>query len=221
MPALKNVRNELFCQLIVKSPKSGWPQGRCYVEAGYRTNGRSADACAARMLTRANIRTRIDELLQPTIKKTRATIDDLAEQLDEVFAGARTDRQWNAAASASGLKAKLLGFLREKIEVSGSSEFDSVTTTEDVVRLMLRDQSAASCTLASARSWSARPAKQRSPWLLLRLRCQGRAMKPRCHCGCSGRNIAPADLSQTTQCGMFFLILNCNGFKLPKLIIPK
>jgi hypothetical protein len=87
MPTLRNVMHERFAQNIATSTKTKWSNGRCYSEAGFKTDNRSADACAARLLTNANVQARIAELVEPTVKKTRATIDDLAEQLDAVFAG--------------------------------------------------------------------------------------------------------------------------------------
>jgi hypothetical protein len=143
MPTLKNPKHEKFCQRIATSPKTGWAQGRCYTEAGFRTADRSADACAARLLTRANIQSRLAELVEPTVRKTRATVDTLAAQLDAVFDGATGDRQWGAAGSAAALKAKLLGFMRERLEVGAPGSFDACETTEDVMRALLSDQTPA------------------------------------------------------------------------------
>jgi hypothetical protein len=143
MPALRNVRYEKFCQHIATSPKTGWPQGRCYVEAGFKTADRSADACAARLLTRANIQTRIAELVEPTVRKTRATVDTLAAQFDAVFDGAMGSAQFGAAGSAAAAKSKLLGFMRERLEVGAAGAFDGCQTTEDVLRTLLADQTPA------------------------------------------------------------------------------
>jgi hypothetical protein len=140
---LKNVRYEKFCQNIATSPKTGWPQGRCYIEAGFKTADRSADACAARLLTRANVQARIAELVEPTVRKTRATVDSLASQFDQVFDGALASAQFGAAGAAAAAKSKLLGFMREKIEVGGAGEFDQCESVEDCVRLMLADQTPA------------------------------------------------------------------------------
>src|ERR1700741_3746767 len=130
MGTLRNPRHELFCQYIATSPKTGWPQGRCYTEAGFKTADRSADACAARLLTEANIQNRIAELLAPTVKKTRATVDSLAAQFDAVFEGAMGNAQFGAAGSAASAKAKLLGFMREQIEIGGPGEFARCETAE-------------------------------------------------------------------------------------------
>jgi hypothetical protein len=140
MPALRNVKHEMFAQHISTSPKTGWSQGRCYTEAGFKTEDRSADACAARLLTNANIQARIAELVEPTVRKTRATVDTLASQFDEVFAGAMMQAQFGAAGAAAAAKAKLLGFMRERIEVGAAGEFDQCETIDDIVRAFLADQ---------------------------------------------------------------------------------
>lgn len=143
MPMLHNPKHELFAQYVATSPKTGWSQGRCYTEAGFKTEDRSADACAARLLTNANVQARIAELVEPTVKKTRATVDTLAEQLDRVFDGALTAEQFGAAGNAAGPKAKLLGFMRERIEVGGVGEFDACQSIKDLVKTLLAQEPAA------------------------------------------------------------------------------
>ena len=137
MPPLKNPRRELFCQRIATSPKNGLSQGQCYEASGFKTNGRSADACAARLLTEANVQNRISELLEPAVRKTRATVDTLAAQFDAVFDGAMGSAQFGPAGNAAGLKAKLLGFMRERLEVGGVGEFDQCQSTDQVIETLL------------------------------------------------------------------------------------
>jgi hypothetical protein len=139
MPVLKNIRQEAFCQHIAKSPKTRWPQGRCYTEAGYKATDRVADACAARMLTYENIQRRIAELVEPAVRKTKTTVDTLAMQLDEVFEGATGDRQWGAAGSAAAIKAKLLGFMRDKLEVGAVGQFDDCDSPQAVIDKLIDD----------------------------------------------------------------------------------
>jgi hypothetical protein len=148
MPALKNVRYEKFCQNIATSPKTGWPQGRCYVEAGFKTADRSADACAARLLTRANIQARIAELVEPTVRKTRATVDSLASQFDAVFDGAMSAAQFSAAGAAAAAKSKLLGFMRERLEVGGVGQFDQCQSPEEVIEALLTHHESPAAALA-------------------------------------------------------------------------
>jgi hypothetical protein len=116
-------------------------QGQCYEQAGFKTNGRSADACAARLLTQANIQSRIAELCAPTVRKTRTTIDSLAQQFDAVFDAAMGSAQFGAAGSAAAAKSKLLGFMRDQIEVGAPGDFGPCETIAQVVDALLIDQS--------------------------------------------------------------------------------
>jgi hypothetical protein len=74
-----------------------------------------------------------------TFHRAATTVDSLAAQLDEVFAGAASDKQWGAAGSAAALKAKLLGFMREKLEVGAPGEFAVLQTPEQLVDALLSD----------------------------------------------------------------------------------
>jgi hypothetical protein len=143
MPMLRNQRHERFAQNIATSTQTKWSNGRCYSEAGFKTDNRSADACAARLLTNANVAARIEELLAPTVRKTRTTVDTLAEQFDRVFSGALNAEQYGAAGNAAGLKARLLGFMRERIEIGAPGSFGACETTEEVVAALLSDQTPA------------------------------------------------------------------------------
>jgi len=142
MPALKNQRREAFTQLIFEGAKFGWSQGVCYQKAGYRTTGHAAETSGSRLLKNADIQARLAELGAPAVKKTRATIDTLIEQLDQVFNGATEDKQHGAAGSAVATKAKLLGYLRDRVEIGGVGEFDGCVTTSEVIDKLLAWKSA-------------------------------------------------------------------------------
>jgi hypothetical protein len=149
MGALKNVKHETFAQLIVQAPKCGLSNAQCYREAGYRVAaGPACDAAASRLLSSDKVQARIAELIQPTVKKTRATVDSLAEQFDAVFDGAMGSAQFGAAGSAAAAKAKLLGFMREKIEVGSAGQFDECQTSEEVIAKLLTEHESAGAALA-------------------------------------------------------------------------
>jgi len=137
MPVLTNPRHEAFCQQIIEGARYGRTQAQAYSRAGFRADGHSAAMAASRLMKKDDIRGRIAELTAPVVRKTRATVDTLAEQFDVVFDGAVGDAHWGAAGSAAGLKAKLLGFMREKIEIGGPGMFDPCETREQVADRML------------------------------------------------------------------------------------
>ena len=139
MGQLRNQRHEIFANLIVQAPKTGMSNTACYLASGYKAEGNAAEVNASRLLSSAQVQQRIAELTAPVVKKTRTTVDTLAAQLDEVFAGASGDKQWGAAGSAAALKAKLLGFMRDKLEIGGPGSFDDLNTVEQVADRIIED----------------------------------------------------------------------------------
>jgi len=148
MPALKNPKHELFAQRIATSPKTGLSQGQCYEASGFKTNGRSADACAARLLTEANVQNRISELLEPAVRKTRVSIESLLDQLETTITDARAAKQHSVVIQALTLSAKLVGLLRERVEIGGVGEFDACTSTEQVIEQLLSRHESPAAALA-------------------------------------------------------------------------
>jgi hypothetical protein len=143
MAPLKNQRHELFCQTLVKGAKNGMSQASAYQRSGYKADDAAARANAARLIATDSIRARLAELTAPTVKKTRTTIDTLAQQFDAVFDAAMSNTQLGAAGAAAAAKAKLLGFMRDRLEVGGVGSFDACTTIEEAAAALLADQSPA------------------------------------------------------------------------------
>ncbi|WP_316205265.1 hypothetical protein [Bradyrhizobium sp. SZCCHNS3004] len=139
MGALRNQRHEAFCNLIARRDKTGMSNTACYIAAGYSASGNAAEAACSKLLSTAKVQARIAEINAPVIRKTRTTVDSLSAQFDEVFSGAMGSAQFGAAGQAAAAKAKLLGFMREKIEIGGPGAFDGLSDPEDVVRKLLDD----------------------------------------------------------------------------------
>jgi hypothetical protein len=139
MPVLRNPKHEQFVQFIVQGAKLGWTQGESYQRAGYKASGHGAEVNAARLLKKAAIQDRLAELAAPAVKRTKITLDSLIDQFDAVFDGAMADKQFGAAGSAATVKSKLIGFLRDRVEVGGPGSFDACETVDDVVDKLLDD----------------------------------------------------------------------------------
>lgn len=139
MPALRSLRRERFCQMVIEGSKYGWTQDVCYLKAGYRGSGHGCAVNASKLLKATDIQERIRELTAPAVKKARVTADTLAEQFDAVFNGAMGSAQFGPAGAAAAAKAKLLGFMRERLELGSVGEFDGTTSAEGVALQMLRD----------------------------------------------------------------------------------
>jgi hypothetical protein len=141
MPALKNQRHELFCRNLVEGAQRGWSASEAYVRSGYKADDAAARANASRLLTKDSVKSRLAELTAPAVKKTRTTIGMLAQQFDAVFDGAMGSAQFGAAGSAAAAKSKLLGFMRDRLEVGSVGAFDACETMPQLVEALLADQS--------------------------------------------------------------------------------
>lgn len=118
-------KQEAFCLAYVETGNASEAYRRAYdtCEMKPATVSRNAKA-----LTDHNkISTRITELRAEHVERHKFTIDDMVRQLDEDRVFARKLETPAAAISASMGKAKLLGFLTDKVEHSGSVQ---ITTKE-------------------------------------------------------------------------------------------
>lgn len=108
---LKNARQERFAQELAK----GKTQIEAYTVAGYKPD----DGAAARLSGNVRVAARVDELKSRAAEKAVVTAADIARQLDEDRAFAKSVNQAGAAVSASLGKAKLLGLMPERHEHTG------------------------------------------------------------------------------------------------------
>jgi hypothetical protein len=118
MPALKNPRHERFAQEIAcaASPADA------YKSAGYESDGRFAEAAAARLLKNTDVAARIAELkAAPATVVTTATTAEVTAataigEFEEARLLALKKGQAAAAVSATMAKAKLASLFAEKPE---------------------------------------------------------------------------------------------------------
>lgn len=101
MPTLKNPRQELFAQEIVK----GKSMTQAYLDAGYLANGHSAEVCASRMLSKVEIAARVRELQERAAVRVELSRADILKMLIEDRLDARGAQQYSVAVAAD----KLLG----------------------------------------------------------------------------------------------------------------
>src|SRR5689334_9768848 len=102
MGALKNPRHENFAQQLVQGQKFGWTRGASYSRAGFRAEGESAEVNASRLLKNAKngIAARVQEIVGAGADRAAVTVESLLNELDQVLAGAISDRQYGAARAA-------------------------------------------------------------------------------------------------------------------------
>ncbi len=111
MPVLKNPKHELFAQELAK----GKTQVEAYEIAGYKPN----DSNAAVLANKPEIQGRLTEIIGKGAERAEVTVASIFTELEEARSLALRIQQPAPAVSASMGKAKIAGFLADKIEHTG------------------------------------------------------------------------------------------------------
>lgn len=124
MPALTNIRQERFCQLV----KQGIPPYRAYPMAGYNAH----PAAPYRLCENARVKARLAELTRSLAMKTKVTVETITADLDRIMLAAEEAKQFGAAKGAVDTKAKLHGLLVERRETGEPGAF--AQSEDDVLK---------------------------------------------------------------------------------------
>jgi hypothetical protein len=138
MPILKNPKHEAYCQLTVQGARYAWTQADIYVKSGFRAVGHSAAMAGSRLMKRDDIQRRIGELTRPSINRTRASVlnlETLLVELEITIADAREAKQHSVVVQSLALAAKLVGLMRDRVEIGSPAEFHA---SEDVNEIAAR-----------------------------------------------------------------------------------
>jgi phage terminase small subunit len=111
MAKLANHRHELFAHALAR----GETGDAAYIAAGYLPNRNNA----SRLKANESVRARVAELQERAAAKTEMTIADVVEMLVEDRLLARELEQSGSAVSATMGVAKVLGFLKDRVELTG------------------------------------------------------------------------------------------------------
>ena len=122
MPALKNRRQEIFAQEIVK----GETQIAAHAKAGYRPD----DGNASRLTGNNRVKQRIIEIQQSAIEQTQVTVASLVAAADEIRELAIEHRQLSAGVAAIKEMGILTGLRIDRREVGAPGDFDRMSDEE-------------------------------------------------------------------------------------------
>lgn len=108
----------IFCEEWVKDRNGK----RAAIEAGF--SEKTAESQASRLLRNVKVKAYIDELLAEASKRRQESLDDILNELDEnrKYALNAETPQASAANQATLAKAKLLGYVVDKVKVGGDNE---------------------------------------------------------------------------------------------------
>jgi hypothetical protein len=139
MAPLANSRHEAFARALFERPNTGLSQGECYTQAGYKARGHSAEELGSRLSRAESIRVRVAELQAVIAKEKVITIESICAELDEANQVAKANGQAAAMVSASTLRAKLAGLLRDKVEVTTLNPYSKCNSPAELAEALLRE----------------------------------------------------------------------------------
>lgn len=112
-------KQENFCLAYLETGNASESYRRAYSATNMKEN--TITKRALELLEYGKIKGRLEELRMPIIERHNVTVDSLINELDEARVAALKTAQSSAAVSATMGKAKLLGFLVDKQEVTGKN----------------------------------------------------------------------------------------------------
>ncbi len=119
-----NPKQESFCQEYVIDSNGT----QAAIRAGYAVN--SANVTSSKLLAKANIRARVDELFAEHRKRVEVTVDSLTELLLADRDLAHDTKQAGAAVSASDKLGKLHGLMSERLKIHVSVTVEHMNDAE-------------------------------------------------------------------------------------------
>lgn len=129
-------KQEAFCQAYIETGNASEAYRQAY--AAGKMKAESIRANAGKLLGNTTITLRISELRNKALERHAVTVDDLIAELEEARVMAATGERTQPAAMVSATmgKAKLLGFLTDKVAVTGANggPVQSVNMTPDQFR---------------------------------------------------------------------------------------
>ena len=108
---MSSEKHDQFCQEFVKDLNAT----QAAIRAGY--SSRTARQQGSRLLTNANIQSRIAQLQAGTGKRNRIDTDNIIAKLEAVYQGSLQDKRYSAANRAAELQGKLAGLFTDKSEL--------------------------------------------------------------------------------------------------------
>lgn len=122
-------KQEAFCLAYVETGNASEAYRRAYDAENMKPE--SIAVQAAKTLAHPKIALRVSELQSAHVERHKFTVDDMIRQLDEDRVFARELETPAAAISASMGKAKILGFLTDKVEATVGIRVVPVNETDE------------------------------------------------------------------------------------------
>ena len=122
-----------FCMAFIETGNASEAYRQAY--DAQKMKPETVNRAAKELLDNPKITARLSQLNSMHAERHKFTVDDMIAQLDEDRAFARELEKPSAAVSASMGKARVYGFLTDKVELSGKVEIENLTDAEIAAKL--------------------------------------------------------------------------------------
>jgi hypothetical protein len=129
---LRNARHEAF----VRGLFEGKSAHQAYADAGYKACRQSAH----KLLTKADIQSRLTALQEEAARKSEVTVESLISELEHARQRADSLNQLAASVKAISEKARISGLLTTKVEVGSPGSFEPVRSPAELAEEILQDR---------------------------------------------------------------------------------
>jgi hypothetical protein len=129
---LRNSRHEAFVRGLFENKSAV----EAYGAAGYKACRQSAH----KLLTKADIQSRLSELQEEAARKSEVTVESLLSELENARQKAHDLNQLSASVKAISEKARISGLLTTKVEVGSPGSFEPVRSPAEVAEEILHDR---------------------------------------------------------------------------------
>ncbi len=163
-PPQTTYRQELFLRELMKTGVAAEAWRRIYKPKSVA----GAQVAACRALKKPHIRKRYYELLERQMKKSDISVEKILADYQRSIDGAGAEGKWGELTAAATAQAKLVGLLRDKVEVGGVGDFQDVNSVADILEIVGKDiGEEAAAVLAAAFGINMEPADKQSENKLL------------------------------------------------------
>lgn len=126
------IRQELFLRELMKTGVAAEAWRRVYKPKSFY----GAQVSACRTLKKPHVRRRYNELLERQMKKSDITVDKVLADYQHALDLAKSQGKAADIVNAAQAQAKLVGLLRDKVEVGGVGDFQDINSVADILEIV-------------------------------------------------------------------------------------
>lgn len=131
-PVQTTIRQELFLRELMKTGVAAEAWRRVYRPK----SSVGAKISASRTLKKPHVRRRYNELLERQMKKSDISVEKVLADYQHVIDEAKANGKLGEITAAATAQAKLVGLLRDKVEVGSVGDFQDVNSVADILEIV-------------------------------------------------------------------------------------